>query len=139
MARRDWGTVDRTLDELKTSGWQGGTQIVGAAFAIAVHRRFAEGVGLCPAAHVLIDDFSHLTAEICGVHVAHPLRLEDGIGKAVHAARRRLAKAKVLGGRKAETQLDAQLVEEPLDVGIQVIAPGHEGQHGGLTPSPPAH
>lgn len=43
MARRDWGTVDMILDELKTSGWQGGTQVVGAAFAIAVHRRFAEG------------------------------------------------------------------------------------------------
>ncbi|MDG4779585.1 hypothetical protein O7614_08005 [Micromonospora sp. WMMD961] len=41
MARRDWGTVDQLLDGLETSGWQGGNQMIGAAFAIAVNDRFA--------------------------------------------------------------------------------------------------
>ncbi|MEU7839459.1 hypothetical protein AB0B39_00655 [Micromonospora sp. NPDC049114] len=41
MARRDWGTVDQLLDGLETSGWRGGNQVIGAAFAIAVNDRFA--------------------------------------------------------------------------------------------------
>lgn len=41
MARRDWGTVDQLLDGLETSGWQGGNQVIGAAFAIAINDRFA--------------------------------------------------------------------------------------------------
>ncbi|MER7166451.1 hypothetical protein ABT336_10360 [Micromonospora sp. NPDC000207] len=43
MARRDWSTVDQLLDTLETSGWQGGSQVIGAAFAIAVNDRFASG------------------------------------------------------------------------------------------------
>jgi hypothetical protein len=42
MARRDWGTIDRLLDELRVLEWAGSTQIIGAAFALAVHRRFPE-------------------------------------------------------------------------------------------------
>ncbi|MEU4528033.1 hypothetical protein AB0F49_07375 [Micromonospora ureilytica] len=41
MARRDWGTVDQLLDALETSGWRGGNQVIGAAFAIAVNDRFS--------------------------------------------------------------------------------------------------
>jgi len=40
MARRDWGTIDRLLDELRALEWDGATQMIGAAFALAVHRRF---------------------------------------------------------------------------------------------------
>ncbi|WP_323373412.1 Holliday junction ATP-dependent DNA helicase RuvA [Plantactinospora alkalitolerans] len=40
MARRDWGTADRLILELDKLGWQGGPQVIGAAFAIAVNRRF---------------------------------------------------------------------------------------------------
>ncbi|MET8041785.1 hypothetical protein ABZU25_13085 [Micromonospora sp. NPDC005215] len=43
MARRDWGAVDQLLDGLETSGWQGGNQMIGAAFAIAINDRFAAG------------------------------------------------------------------------------------------------
>ncbi|MFF0314005.1 hypothetical protein ACFYPH_05070 [Micromonospora sp. NPDC005252] len=46
MVRRDWGMVDQLLDGLETSGWQGGNQVIGAAFAIAVNDRFAGG-GSC--------------------------------------------------------------------------------------------
>ncbi|GAA2184385.1 hypothetical protein GCM10009848_09550 [Micromonospora lupini] len=41
MARRDWGTVDQLLDGLEASGWQGGNQVIGAAFALAINDRFA--------------------------------------------------------------------------------------------------
>ncbi|WP_435204500.1 hypothetical protein [Micromonospora sp. bgisy143] len=41
MARREWGAVHQLLDGLETSGWRGGTQVIGAAFAIAVNDRFA--------------------------------------------------------------------------------------------------
>ncbi|MGW4462970.1 hypothetical protein [Micromonospora sp. NPDC004704] len=40
IARRDWGSADRLIAELDQLGWQGSTQVIGAAFAIAVHRRF---------------------------------------------------------------------------------------------------
>ncbi|MGI5215587.1 hypothetical protein [Plantactinospora sp. CA-290183] len=40
MARRDWGTADRLIIELDKLGWQGGPQVIGAAFAIAVNRKF---------------------------------------------------------------------------------------------------
>ncbi|WP_341719463.1 hypothetical protein QQG74_06905 [Micromonospora sp. FIMYZ51] len=40
MARRDWGTVDQILDGLETTGWRGGSQVIGAAFAIAINDRF---------------------------------------------------------------------------------------------------
>ncbi|GAB3808864.1 hypothetical protein [Micromonospora zhanjiangensis] len=40
LARRDWGTADRLTAELGRQGWAGGLQTIGAAFAIAVHRRF---------------------------------------------------------------------------------------------------
>jgi hypothetical protein len=39
MARRDWGTVDQLLDGLEASGWRGGNQVIGAAFALAVNDR----------------------------------------------------------------------------------------------------
>ncbi|MER5453997.1 hypothetical protein ABT008_04385 [Micromonospora sp. NPDC002389] len=41
MARRDWGTIDRLLTEVERSGWRGGSQVIAAAFAIAVNERFA--------------------------------------------------------------------------------------------------
>ncbi|MEV4820741.1 hypothetical protein [Micromonospora sp. NPDC049274] len=41
MARRDWGAVDHLLDALETSGWRGGYQVIGAAFAIAVNDHFS--------------------------------------------------------------------------------------------------
>ncbi|MGC5289793.1 hypothetical protein [Micromonospora sp. DT231] len=40
MARRDWGTVDQLLSGLEASGWQGGNQVIGTAFAIAINDRF---------------------------------------------------------------------------------------------------
>lgn len=40
MARRDWGTIDRLLEELRTLEWDGAIQMIGAAFALAAHRRF---------------------------------------------------------------------------------------------------
>ncbi|MFC6017045.1 hypothetical protein ACFP2T_12620 [Plantactinospora solaniradicis] len=40
MARSDWDTADRLLDQLGQSGWGGGSQVIGAAFALAVDRRF---------------------------------------------------------------------------------------------------
>ncbi len=40
MARRDWGTADRLLDEVESIGWRGGSQVIAAAFAIAVNERF---------------------------------------------------------------------------------------------------
>lgn len=43
MTRRDWGAVDQLLDRLETSGWRGGNQVIGAAFAIAINDRFATG------------------------------------------------------------------------------------------------
>ena len=41
MACRDWGTVDRLLNEVESIGWRGGSQVIAAAFAIAVNERFA--------------------------------------------------------------------------------------------------
>ncbi|MEV4755332.1 hypothetical protein AB0J86_09495 [Micromonospora sp. NPDC049559] len=43
MARRDWGTVDRLVDAWEKAGWTGGVQMIGAAFAILVNRRFSAG------------------------------------------------------------------------------------------------
>jgi hypothetical protein len=40
VARRDWGTTDRLLAELDRTGWAGGSQMMSAAFAVAVTRRF---------------------------------------------------------------------------------------------------
>jgi hypothetical protein len=40
MARSDWDAVDHRLKELDKSGWEAGSQVIGAAFAILVHRRF---------------------------------------------------------------------------------------------------
>ncbi|GGM37490.1 hypothetical protein GCM10011608_22620 [Micromonospora sonchi] len=40
MARRDWGTADRLLDEVESIDWRGGSQVIAAAFAIAVNERF---------------------------------------------------------------------------------------------------
>lgn len=40
MARSDWEAVDEQIKALESSGWEGGSQYIGAAFAILVHRRF---------------------------------------------------------------------------------------------------
>ncbi|MDG4785682.1 hypothetical protein O7626_07010 [Micromonospora sp. WMMD1102] len=40
MARQDWGTIDRLLDDLRQKEWAGATQVIAIAFALAVHRRF---------------------------------------------------------------------------------------------------
>ncbi|MFD1325109.1 hypothetical protein [Micromonospora sonneratiae] len=40
LARRNWEAVDRLLIELNDVGWQGGSQVISAAFALAVDRRF---------------------------------------------------------------------------------------------------
>jgi hypothetical protein len=41
LARADWDAADALVGEIGASGWVGGLQVVGAAFALAVHRRFA--------------------------------------------------------------------------------------------------
>lgn len=46
MARQDWETIDRLLDELRQKGWSGATQVIAVAFALAVHRRFRPGQDL---------------------------------------------------------------------------------------------
>ena len=43
LARQDWETVDRLLDTLREKEWAGATQVIGAAFVLAVHRRFRRG------------------------------------------------------------------------------------------------
>ncbi|MGC4874822.1 hypothetical protein ACLQ26_00950 [Micromonospora sp. DT43] len=40
LARADWDTADALVGEIGGSGWVGGLQVIGAAFALAVHRRF---------------------------------------------------------------------------------------------------
>ncbi|WP_435204785.1 hypothetical protein [Micromonospora sp. bgisy143] len=40
LARADWDTADALVGEIGRSGWVGGLQVIGAAFALAVHRRF---------------------------------------------------------------------------------------------------
>jgi hypothetical protein len=55
MARRDWGRVDQLIDQLDKAGWHGKTAVIGAAFAIAVNRRF--GGSYTP------DDIARFVAE----------------------------------------------------------------------------
>jgi hypothetical protein len=40
IAKRDWDHADRLLERLDQVGWDGGSQIISAAFALAVDRRF---------------------------------------------------------------------------------------------------
>lgn len=40
MAVGDWETVDEQIKRLENLGWEGGSQYIGAAFALLVHRRF---------------------------------------------------------------------------------------------------
>ena len=40
LARADWDAADTLVGEIGGSGWVGGLQVIGAAFALAVHRRF---------------------------------------------------------------------------------------------------
>ncbi|GGM49336.1 hypothetical protein GCM10011608_37880 [Micromonospora sonchi] len=40
MARGDWETTDALIADLDRAKWAGGLQVIGAAFAIAVNRRF---------------------------------------------------------------------------------------------------
>ena len=40
VARKDWDTVDQLIATLDTAGWDGGVQVIGAAFVVAVNRRF---------------------------------------------------------------------------------------------------
>ncbi|WP_239312960.1 hypothetical protein [Plantactinospora mayteni] len=84
---------------------------------------------LRPTAHVLIDDLSHLLAEVCARHVAHTLRFEHRIGKAAHVAWGCLAQFAALGRWQAEAQLDTQLVEKPLDIRFVINALSHAQQH----------
>ncbi|GIJ29182.1 hypothetical protein Vqi01_43440 [Micromonospora qiuiae] len=56
MARRDWGTINRLLDEVESIGWRGGSQVIAAAFAIAVNEHFTAG-------HSPTDDVARFVAE----------------------------------------------------------------------------
>ncbi|MGX7670751.1 hypothetical protein [Plantactinospora sp. DSM 117369] len=40
MARRDWDSADRLLEQLDQVGWSGQSQVISAAAALAVDRRF---------------------------------------------------------------------------------------------------
>jgi hypothetical protein len=40
MAHGDWGKTDALIADLDRDKWAGGIQVIGAAFAIAVNRRF---------------------------------------------------------------------------------------------------
>ncbi|WFE22464.1 hypothetical protein O7621_03700 [Solwaraspora sp. WMMD937] len=55
MARQDWGSVDRHLTELNRIGWAGGSQTIGAAFALAVNRRFGSSDDLRGVASFVAD------------------------------------------------------------------------------------
>ncbi len=46
MARSDWGTIDRLTNELRELEWAGAVPMIGAAFTLAVHRRFQPGQDL---------------------------------------------------------------------------------------------
>lgn len=46
LAKRDWEAVDGLLEELRKKEWAGATQVIGAAFVLAVHRRFRRGQDL---------------------------------------------------------------------------------------------
>ena len=86
---------------------------------------------LRPAAQVLIDHCPHLATDIRVAHVAHPLRLDDQIGEAVHILGRRLSKPPDLCRRQAEAQLDAQFVKEPLNLKLQVSRGCMDSMRGG--------
>nr|WP_230416615.1 hypothetical protein [Micromonospora tarapacensis] len=43
MARGDWEKTDSLIADLERDRWAGGLQVIGAAFAIAVNRRFGPG------------------------------------------------------------------------------------------------
>ncbi|MEN3608023.1 hypothetical protein AAH979_00595 [Plantactinospora sp. ZYX-F-223] len=43
LAKQDWEAVDSLLETLRQKEWAGATQIIGAAFVLAVHRRFRRG------------------------------------------------------------------------------------------------
>lgn len=43
LADTDWDRVDALVDELDRANWEDGLQVVGAAFAVAVNRRFGPG------------------------------------------------------------------------------------------------
>lgn len=40
LAGADWDRADTLVEELDRVNWEGGLQVVGAAFAVAVNRRF---------------------------------------------------------------------------------------------------
>ncbi|MEV4495989.1 hypothetical protein AB0J84_09810 [Micromonospora arborensis] len=40
LARADWDGADALVGEIGRGGWVGGLQVIGTAFALAVHRRF---------------------------------------------------------------------------------------------------
>lgn len=86
-----------------------------------------------------IHNMSHLASEVRVAHVAHSLRLEDCVGKAVHVSRRRLAESTDIPRRQAKAQLDAQLIEEPSNVRVQLVAIAHEGQRGSAGPGLACH
>lgn len=43
LAWANWPEVDRLLAEIDRTGWQGSAPVLGAAFALMVHRRFEPG------------------------------------------------------------------------------------------------
>jgi hypothetical protein len=55
MARRDSGTIDRLLGELRAKEWAGGVQMIGAAFSLAVYRRFGSDRDLASIAQFVAE------------------------------------------------------------------------------------
>jgi hypothetical protein len=55
LARSDWGTTDRLLDESKVLELPGAVQVIGVAFALAVGRRFGDRPDLQKVARFVAD------------------------------------------------------------------------------------
>lgn len=85
--------------------------------------RFALG-GIGPAAHVPVDRLPHLPPQMPVRSGIHPFRREDGIGEAVRVSRRCVPQPTVLARGKAEAEVDTEIVEEELNLGLPV-ARGH--------------
>ncbi len=82
-----------------------------------------------------VDAFPHSLSQLLMLRQArvHPFRLEDGIGEAVRVGGRCLPQAALLLRRETKTEVDAEFVEEPLNVGFRV-AVGHEHSMAHRTP-----
>ncbi|RIV40639.1 hypothetical protein [Micromonospora radicis] len=99
MARRDWGTVDRLLDDLETTGWHGGLQVIAAAFAIALNERFAAGHSRTDVARFVAETRSRFPAA-----QSLPIREMEAL---VQAA---LGKVDLIDNLSPETALQMQIV-----------------------------